>query len=402
MCDGVSIREMVASVGTPLYVYSAQSIRDGYSSIDDAFGEYPHYIHYALKANSTLSILRLLRELGSHADANSSGEIEVARRAGFQPREIIFTGVGKTRLELEEAVSLDLGIINAESPGELDRIAEVAQAQGREARVAVRINPDIDAKSHPNISTGLKTNKFGVPLQEARTIYRERQKLSGLKFVGLHVHIGSQITSTEPLQRAVKALTMLALELKDDGFLLEHLDIGGGLGIAYGEQTVITPVEYAVSVLPHLKRVGIPVVLEPGRSIVGHSGALVAQVVDIKRYPDNRRFAVLDAGMGELIRPALYGSFHPIVPITPGTGEVIPWDVVGPICESSDIFGQDRLLPPLEVDDLVAILDVGAYGSVMASNYNRRLLPAEVLVDNGQWKVIRRRQTPEDVLSLEL
>lgn len=402
MCDGVSIREMVASVGTPLYVYSAQSIRDGYSSIDDAFGEYPHYIHYALKANSTLSILRLLRELGSRADANSSGEIEVARRAGFQPREIIFTGVGKTRLELEEAVSLDLGIINAESPGELDRIAEVAQAQGREARVAVRINPDIDAKSHPNISTGLKTNKFGVPLQEARTIYRERQKLSGLKFVGLHVHIGSQITSTEPLQRAVKALTMLALELKDDGFLLEHLDIGGGLGIAYGEQTVITPVEYAVSVLPHLKRVGIPVVLEPGRSIVGHSGALVAQVVDIKRYPDNRRFAVLDAGMGELIRPALYGSFHPIVPITPGTGEVIPWDVVGPICESSDIFGQDRLLPPLEVDDLVAILDVGAYGSVMASNYNRRLLPAEVLVDNGQWKVIRRRQTPEDVLSLEL
>ena len=402
MCDGVSIREMVASVGTPLYVYSAQSIRDGYSSIDDAFGEYPHYIHYALKANSTLSILRLLRELGSRADANSSGEIEVARRAGFQPREIIFTGVGKTRLELEEAVSLDLGIINAESPGELDRIAEVAQAQGREARVAVRINPDIDAKSHPNISTGLKTNKFGVPLQEARTIYRERQKLSGLKFVGLHEHIGSQITSTEPLQRAVKALTMLALELKDDGFLLEHLDIGGGLGIAYGEQTVITPVEYAVSVLPHLKRVGIPVVLEPGRSIVGHSGALVAQVVDIKRYPDNRRFAVLDAGMGELIRPALYGSFHPIVPITPGTGEVIPWDVVGPICESSDIFGQDRLLPPLEVDDLVAILDVGAYGSVMASNYNRRLLPAEVLVDNGQWKVIRRRQTPEDVLSLEL
>ena len=402
MCDGVSIREMVASVGTPLYVYSAQSIRDGYSSIDDAFGEYPHYIHYALKANSTLSILRLLRELGSRADANSSGEIEVARRAGFQPREIIFTGVGKTRLELEEAVSLDLGIINAESPGELDRIAEVAQAQGREARVAVRINPDIDAKSHPNISTGFKTNKFGVPLQEALTIYRERQKLSGLKFVGLHVHIGSQITSTEPLQRAVKALTMLALELKDDGFLLEHLDIGGGLGIAYGEQTVITPVEYAVSVLPHLKRVGIPVVLEPGRSIVGHSGALVAQVVDIKRYPDNRRFAVLDAGMGELIRPALYGSFHPIVPITPGTGEVIPWDVVGPICESSDIFGQDRLLPPLEVDDLVAILDVGAYGSVMASNYNRRLLPAEVLVDNGQWKVIRRRQTPEDVLSLEL
>lgn len=402
MCDGVSIQEVVASVGTPVYVYSAQNIRDGYSSIDDAFGEYPHYIHYALKANSTLSILRLLRELGSRADANSSGEIEVARRAGFKPSEIIFTGVGKTRLELEEAVSLDLGIINAESPGELDRIAEIAQAQGREARVAVRINPDIDAKSHPNISTGLKTNKFGVPLQEARTIYRERQKISGLRFVGLHVHIGSQITSTEPLQRAVQELTMLALELKDDGFLLEHLDIGGGLGIAYGEETIVTPVEYAAAVLPHLKRVGIPVVLEPGRSIVGHSGALVAKVVDTKQYPDNRRFAVLDAGMGELIRPALYGSFHPIVPITPGTGEAVPWDVVGPICESSDIFAQGLLLPPLKVNDVVAILDVGAYGSVMASNYNRRLLPAEVLIDDGQWKVIRRRQTPEDVMSLEL
>ena len=394
MCDGVSIQEVVASVGTPVYVYSAQNIRDGYSSIDDAFGEYPHYIHYALKANSTLSILRLLRELGSRADANSSGEIEVARRAGFKPSEIIFTGVGKTRLELEEAVSLDLGIINAESSGELDRIAEIAQAQGREARVAVRINPDIDAKSHPNISTGLKTNKFGVPLQEARTIYRERQKISGLRFVGLHVHIGSQITSTEPLQRAVQELTMLALELKDDGFLLEHLDIGGGLGIAYGEETIVTPVEYAAAVLPHLKRVGIPVVLEPGRSIVGHSGALVAKVVDTKQYPDNRRFAVLDAGMGELIRPALYGSFHPILPITPGKGEAIPWDVVGPICESSDIFAQGLLLPPLKVNDVVAILDVGAYGSVMASNYNRRLLPAEVLIDDGQWKVIRRRQTP--------
>ena len=402
MCDGVSIQKVVASVGTPVYVYSAQNIRDGYSSIDDAFSGYPHYIHYALKANSTLSILRLLRELGSRADANSSGEIEVARRAGFKPSEIIFTGVGKTRLELEEAVSLDLGIINAESPGELDRIAEVAQAQGREARVAVRINPDIDAKSHPNISTGLKTNKFGVPLQETRTIYRERQKISGLKFVGLHVHIGSQITSTKPLQRAVKELTMLALELKDDGFLLEHLDIGGGLGIAYGGETIVTPVEYAAAVLPHLKRVGIPVVLEPGRSIVGHSGALVAKVVDTKQYPDNRRFAVLDAGMGELIRPALYGSFHPILPITPDTGEAIPWDVVGPICESSDIFAKGLLLPPLKVNDVVAILDVGAYGSVMASNYNRRLLPAEVLIDNGQWKVIRRRQTLEDVMSLEL
>ena len=400
-CDGVSIESIIASVGTPAYIYSARAIRDAYRAIDNAFASYPHAIHYALKANSTLSIVRVLKALGSRADANSGGEIEVALRAGFAPREIVFTGVGKTNDELEDAIAHDVGAINAESAGELDRIAARAEAAGRIARVALRVNPDIDAQSHPNISTGLKSNKFGVALQDARGIYRDRRNLKSLQFVGVHIHIGSQITTAEPLRRAAAALTTLALELRDDGVPLEHVDLGGGLGIAYEGRPMITPEEYAAAVLPELRRANIPVVLEPGRAVVGHSGALIARVVDAKRYPDGRQFAVLDTGMTELMRPALYGSFHRIVPVSPRKTAETPWDVVGPICESSDVFARERSLPDLCVDDLVAILDTGAYGAVMASNYNRRLLAPEVLVDDGKWSVIRRRQTIDDVLALE-
>lgn len=423
-CDGVSIDSIVERIGTPAYIYSARAIRGAYRALDTAFADYPHLIHYALKANSTLAIVRLLRSLGSRADANSGGEIEVALRAGFAPREIVFTGVGKSREELASAIARDVGAINAESAGELDRIAEMATGMGRRARVALRVNPDIDAQSHPNISTGLRTNKFGVALEEARSIYRERRGREGLTFVGVHVHIGSQITTAEPLRRAAETLASLGLQLRDDGFELEHVDLGGGLGIAYEGRPMITPAEYAAVVIPELRRVGVPVVLEPGRAIVGHSGALVARVVDTKGYPGGRQFAVLDAGMGELLRPALYGSYHRIVPVAPRAGDETPWDVVGPICESSDVFARDRQLPPLAVGDLVALLDAGAYGSVMASNYNRHLLPPEVLVDpsngpamseargaesngdarSGQgdgWSLIRRRQTIDDVLALE-
>jgi diaminopimelate decarboxylase len=401
LCDGVSVQSIVDRVGTPAYVYSAQAIRHAYRSIDSAFADYPHAIHYALKANSTLALVRLLRSLGSRVDANSGGEVQIALRAGFDPKDIVLTGVGKTRDELELAIAKGIGTINAESAGELDRIAEIARGMGRVARVALRVNPDIDAKSHPNISTGLKSNKFGVPLQQARAMYGERRGLAGLKFVGVHIHIGSQITTAEPLQRAANALVSLAMDLREDGFVLEHVDLGGGLGISYEGRPMITPEEYASAVLPELLRLGVPVVLEPGRSIVGHSGALVSRVVDTKRNPDGRQFAVLDAGMSELMRPALYGSFHRIVPVTPREGSETPWDVVGPICESSDVFARDRALPELRVNDVVALLDTGAYGAVMASNYNRRFLAPEVLVDETQWTVIRRRQTIDDVLALE-
>src|SRR5678816_562593 len=401
LCDRVSVPSIVEAVGTPVFVYSAQAIRDAYLGIDRAFAEYPHAIHYALKANSTLALLRLLRSLGSRADANSWGEIDVAQRAGFAPKDIVFTGVGKTRDELESAIALEIGTINAESAGELDRIASIAAAQGRVARVALRVNPDIDARSHPNISTGLKSNKFGVPIQEARAIYADRRRLSSLTFVGVHIHIGSQITTAEPLRRAANALVSLAMDLTEDGFSIEHVDLGGGLGIAYEGRPMISPAEYAAAVVPELKRLGVPVVLEPGRAVVGHSGALVCRVVDTKQNPDGRKFAVVDAGMTELMRPALYNSYHRIVPVQPRDSPETAWDVVGPICESSDVFARDRLLPELRVNDAVALLDTGAYGAVMASNYNRRLLAPEVLVDDTQWTVIRRRQTIDDVLALE-
>src|SRR5688572_25770364 len=230
-CDSVGIESIVEQVGTPTYIYSARAIRDAYRAIDSAFADYPHAIHYALKANSTLAIVRLLRSLGSRADANSGGEVAVALRAGFDPKDIVLTGVGKTRDELEFAINKGVGTINAESAGELDRIAEVARSMGRVARVALRVNPDIDANTHANISTGLRSNKFGVPLQDARRIYAERRALAGVRFVGVHIHIGSQITSAEPLRRAAAALVSLAVDLTEDGFTLEHVDLGGGLGI---------------------------------------------------------------------------------------------------------------------------------------------------------------------------
>jgi diaminopimelate decarboxylase len=395
------VQSIVERVGTPVYVYSAQAIRHAYQAIDVAFADYPHAIHYALKANSTLALVRLLRSLGSRADANSGGEVAVALRAGFDPKDVVLTGVGKTRDELEMAIGKGIGTINAESAGELDRIADLALGLNRVARVALRVNPDIDALTHANISTGLKSNKFGVPLHDARAIYAERRARASLRFVGVHVHIGSQITSAEPLRRAAESLVTLAMDLTEDGFSLEHVDLGGGLGISYEGRPMITAKEYAAAVLPELKRLGVPVVLEPGRAVVGHSGALVARVVDTKRNPDGRQFAVLDAGMSELMRPALYGSFHRIVPVQPREGAETWWDVVGPICESSDVFARDRVLPDLRVDDIVALLDTGAYGAVMASNYNRRFLAPEVLVDETQWTVIRRRQTLDDVLALE-
>jgi diaminopimelate decarboxylase len=297
-CDGVSVQSIVERVGTPAYVYSARAVREAYRAIDEAFAGYPHHIHYALKANSTLALLRLLRSLGSRADVNSGGEMAVAMRAGFDPKDIVFTGVGKTREEIEEAITKGVGTINAESAGELDRIAAAAKRMGRTARVALRVNPDIDAKSHPNISTGLRTNKFGVPVSEARGIYQAHRTTPGLQFVGLHIHIGSQITTGEPLQRAASALVGLALDVTEDGFSLEHVDLGGGLGISYEGpapsgvegRDIISPAQYASLVLPELKRIGLPVVLEPGRAIVGHSGALVARVVDTKQFPDGRRF----------------------------------------------------------------------------------------------------------------
>jgi len=401
ICEGVPLDQLAAAEGTPLYVYSAGTITARYQAIDDAFRGYPHALHYALKANSTLAIARLLRGLGAGADANSGNEIDVALRAGFIPEQIVFTGVGKTLDELAQAIDIGVKTINAESEGELDRIDRLARERGTRARVALRINPDIDARSHPHISTGLKANKFGVPAAAARDICRRFVQRGGLEFTGLHTHVGSQITDLDPLRRAAEALLTLAKGLRDDGISIDHLDIGGGLGVSYDGTEVPSAADYAAAVLPIVRDSGLPLILEPGRHIVAPAGVLLSRVVDVKERPDGKAFVIVDAGMTELMRPMLYGAYHRIEPVVCGAGDELVADIVGPLCETSDTLGKDRRIKRPQPGDLFAVLDAGAYGSVMASNYNRRTMPAEVLVDGSEWSVIRRRQTLDDLLALE-
>jgi len=397
----VSLTAIAAAVGTPLYVYSAAQIRERFRALDEAFAGYPHAIHYALKANSTLGLVRLLRGLGSAADANSIWEIDVARRVGVAPRDIVFTGVGKSHDELSRAIAMDLKAINVESAGELARIESLAAAAGTVARVAVRVNPDIDAKSHPHISTGLKINKFGVPLDDARALLASVAGRPALKLVAVHVHVGSQVTTLDPLRRAAAFAATVSQELLDRDVALEYVDLGGGLGISYDDSPAPTAGEYVSTLVESVRATSLPIVLEPGRSLVAPTGALLARVVDVKPRNAISEFVVLDAGMTELMRPALYGAYHRIEPVIGREGALRQYEIVGPVCESSDVLGRDRELPPLAVGDLMAIRDAGAYGSAMASNYNRRPLPAEVLVDNGAWHVIRRRQSVDDLLALE-
>jgi len=399
---GVPLAELAARFGTPLYAYSADMIAARYREVDQAFSGYPHTLHYALKANSTLAIARLLRGLGAAADANSGGEIEVALRAGFTPAEIVFTGVGKSDAELARAIELNLRSINAESEGEIERIDAIASARGTRARVAVRINPDIDARSHPHISTGRKNNKFGVAIEDAREMCLRMRGRQGVQIVGLHSHVGSQITHLEPLQHAAEALATLACELRRAGIEVEHLDIGGGLGIPYEGQPVPSASEYAAAVLPFVQQTGLALVLEPGRYLVGQAGVLITRVVDIKPQPGGKLFVIVDAGMTELMRPMLYGAFHRIEPVLPSTAPEAIVDFVGPVCETTDTLGRDRRLPEPAVGDLMVVFDAGAYGSVMASNYNRRPMPAEVLIQHGQATLVRRRQTIDDLVALEL
>jgi diaminopimelate decarboxylase len=401
-CDGVPLADIAANAGTPTYVYSAASIRSAWKRFDAAFASVPHALHYALKANSTLGVLRVLRGLGSGADANAGGEIEVALRAGFIPEDLVFTGVGKTPEELQRAVSLGLKAINAESPGEVERIDALARARGTRVRVAVRLNPDIAAGTHPHISTGRRFNKFGVPIELGRDLYRKMARMPGLQPVGVHVHIGSQITELAPLRLAAETLVEFVRQLSEDGIALEHLDLGGGLGISYDGSAAPSVEEYAAAMLPIIRPTGLTTLLEPGRAIVGPSAVLVARVTDVKAYFDAKPFVVLDAGMTELLRPALYGAYHRIEPVRPRTGAARTCEIVGPLCESSDVLGKDRSLPPLEVGDLVAVFDVGAYGSSMSSTYNRRPLPCEVMVDEGRWEIIRRRQTVDDMTAQEI
>lgn len=401
MLDGVPLDDVAAAVGTPCYVYSAPAIRDAYTRLDAAFGEYPHAIHYALKANSNLEIVRLLKGLGSSVDANSMGEVDIALRCGFHPSQIMFTGVGKSADELARAVALGLKAINVESPGELDRLDQIATDQHTVARVALRVNPDIDARSHPHISTGLKSNKFGVPIDAAPAIFREMVRRVSLRPIGVHSHIGSQITAIEPLLRAATAAVDLAVALRAEGVPLQHVDFGGGIGIPYDGAPAIDSAQYGQCLVEIVRSSGLTALVEPGRVLVGPAGVLLCRIVDIKHFDGARQFVVLDAGMTELMRPALYGAFHRIEPVHPRSGTPVSADIVGPVCESTDTFARDRELPPVEVGDLMLVKDVGAYGAVMGMTYLRRPLPPEVLVDSSGWRVVRRRQTLDDMLKLE-
>ena len=398
LCEDVRLEELASAEGTPLYVYSAGTIASRYRAIDEAFRTYPHALHYALKANSTLAIARLVRGLGAGADANSGGEIDVALRAGFIPEQIVFTGVGKTPAELAQAIDLNVRTINAESEGELERIDLLARERQTRARVALRVNPT---------STPAAT-RTSRPPQGQQVRHRDgcgprdcpaAPRRDGLEIVGLHTHVGSQITELDPLRRAAAAVVTLARELRDDGIMIDHLDLGGGLGVSYDGSKVPTVEEYAAALLPAVKDSGLAIILEPGRNIVATAGALLSRVVDVKDRPDGKVFIILDAGMTELIRPMLYGPPPHRGAESTSAPNVIA-DIVGPLCESSDTLGKDRRLPRPGPANLFAVLDTGAYGAVMASNYNRR--PCRPRCSSTARTVGHpQAQTIDDLLALE-
>jgi diaminopimelate decarboxylase len=408
-CEEVDLQKLAAQHGTPLYVYSAAMIRARYDAFDAAFREQPHTICYSVKANSNLSILRLLAKKGCGFDVVSGGELErvlaVDRKAASR---VVFSGVGKTRAELTAALKAGIMLFNVESESELWALAECAGRLRKTAAIALRVNPDVAAETHPYISTGLRKHKFGVPIREARALYAKASGASYLKVRGVSVHIGSQITDVAPFGETMSRVAELVRELRADGHRIDYIDAGGGLGIAYEKPSArefsADAAAYAKALAAPLRGLGIRLLLEPGRSIIGPAGVLLTTVV-YRKENDGKRFLVVDAAMNDLIRPALYGAYHEIVPVMQGAtaaakSEVT--DIVGPVCETGDFFARDRELPVVDEGDLLAILDVGAYGMVLASNYNTRPRPAEVLVVGKSARVIRKREKVSDLLRFEV
>jgi diaminopimelate decarboxylase len=399
-CGVVPLSLIAREVGTPVYVYSRAAIEESFRRFDRAFAPVPHLVCYAVKANSSLAILRCLSDLGAGADVVSGGELQAARDSGFPADRIVFSGVGKTDEEIRAGIAAGVLAFNAESEREIVRIDALAEELHRRARVALRVNPDIDARSHPYISTGLAHNKFGVAIGDASAILRRSRTLRNVRIVGVQAHIGSQILEAQPLVGTARELARLSLELAAEGFALETLDLGGGLGVDASESGGLSPEDYAAAVLPHLSGLSLRILVEPGRSIVARAGLLVTRVIGVK-VNGGRKFVVTDAGMNDLIRPALYGAVHTIQPLAPPRQAIMTADVVGPICETSDVFAEDARLPELVEGDLAAIGEAGAYGFAMSSNYNFRPRPAEVMVEADSYRVIRRRETYEDLVRLE-
>lgn len=399
---GEGAEELAREYQTPLYVYSRERIESAYQAYESAFRPVSHRVCYALKANSSAGLLKIFASFGAGADIVSGGELRQALRAGFKARDIVFSGVGKTDDELSRGLEAGIGEFNVESESELRRLSALASSRGVRASVTLRVNPNVDPKSHPYISTGLRENKFGVPIEEAARILRHARTLPGLDVSGVQCHIGSQLRDLRPAAEAVRAIASLSRALLGEGFALRTIDIGGGLGVDYDGAGAPAPAELAALVLPQINGLGLKLLLEPGRSLIAAAGALLTRVIATKTN-GSKKFVITDAGMNDLLRPSLYSAYHQIVNLSARDGAALgPADIVGPVCESGDFFAKDRQMPSTQEGDLLAILDAGAYGFAMASNYNFRPRAAEVLIDNGGPRLIRRRETFEDLTACEV
>lgn len=396
-CEGIPIQQIAEKVGTPFYLYSYHTLVRHFTVFDEAFKGIPHLICYSAKANSNLAFLRLFVNLGGGVDVVSGGELYRALKGGAAPQKIVFSGVGKREDEIEYALKTSILMFNVESSQELQVINDVAGRIGKNAAIAIRVNPDIDPKTHPYISTGLKQNKFGIDILRAPMAYRLASQLPNLKVIGIDCHIGSQLVEVEPIIEALRRLKQLVENLRKEGMEIQYLDLGGGLGITYEDEEPPHPVEYASTILEEIRGFGCTLILEPGRVIVGNAGVLVSKVLYTKEN-EEKRFVIVDAGMNDLIRPSYYGSYHQILPVKEETREEIVADVVGPICESSDFLAKGRKIPNLRAGELIAVMSAGAYGFSMSTNYNSRPRVAEVLVRDDQMFVIRRREGYEDLI----
>ncbi len=395
--ESVPVAQIAKSVGTPVYIYSYKTLKRHFRVFDDAFKRVSHVTCYSCKANSNIAILKVMGSLGGGTDIVSGGELYRALRAGIEPQKIVFSGVGKTEEEIRSAVKTGILMINIESADELSVIQKVAKSMKSKAPLSVRVNPQIDAKTHPYITTGLKKNKFGVLWDEAYSLYHVMKDDAYLDPIGISSHIGSQILELDPFVEAVQSLKKMVLRLRDDGIPIAYLDIGGGLGITYKDELPPKPGEYGKVIERELKGMDLTVILEPGRVLVGNSGILVTKLLYRKTGP-GKTFYVVDGAMNDLVRPAFYDAYHEIVPVNRKTGAGIKTDIVGPICESGDFFAKNRTIVELENGELLAIMGAGAYGFSMSSNYNSRRRAAEVLVRDKEFFVIRKRETFTDLI----
>lgn len=402
--EDIPLDVIAKEVGTPFYVYSRATFERHFKVFSEAFQDVPSLVAYAMKANSNLAILKILADMGAGADVVSEGELRRALAAGIPASKILFSGVGKTRRELTFALEQDILCFNIESEPELEHLSRLASELGKKARISLRINPDVDAKTHAKISTGKSENKFGIPWKQARAVYGRAAKLPGIKVTGIDMHIGSQITELEPFDAAFGRLGELVRHLRDDGHSIDHVDLGGGLGIPYQNDQSPPPLprDYAETVKRHVRDLDCQVFFEPGRLIAGNAGILVTEVV-YRKEGEGKTFVIVDGAMNDLIRPTLYEAWHDVKPVREPdfNSPVSTVDIVGPVCETGDYLAQNRSMSRLDAGDLVAVMSAGAYGAVQASTYNSRLLVPEVLVDGDRWHVIRKRPSYDELLGLD-